>query len=125
MAEYRIRAASIYVNGKKAAECNASNYTVDGNDEQQFGDSQVLGMSDGIVTSQLKITTVHPVGGMTTPSLFKAMLAKTYLDIAVATMDGAIHQIRMRVTQADVKSEQKNGSQMGDYSLVGGEPTIA
>lgn len=124
MANVKIRAASLYINGKKAGEFEGTEYDIKSGDEAQFGDPGYLGHSDGATTTSLKATGIHPVGGMTVPSLIKAMANKQDLDIALSPIDGSIHQVTMRCVGANTKSSHKNGTQMGEYSFEGGEPTF-
>lgn len=124
MANVRVRAASMYVKGKRAGEFSGTKYSRKSGDEAQFGDPGYLGHSDGAETTEVSADGIHPVGGITVPSLQKAMSNKEDLDIVLSLIDGSIHQITMRCTQADTTSDHKNGTQMGSYTLQGGAPKI-
>ena len=124
MPEVAIRAASLYVDGQKAAEFEGTEYNLLSGDEQQFGDPGAIGFSDGAITTTLTATGVHPVAGMSIPDLMTAMLNKQYLDIALALVNGHIHQVSMRCLTAKTTSHHKSGAQEGQYSFGGGQPSI-
>ena len=66
-------------------------------------------------------------GGVVTAlvkDLITPLLSKDYIDVTLALINGRIHQLTMRVLKANVKSEHKNGTQLGEYSFGGGEPRI-
>ncbi|WP_394849700.1 hypothetical protein LZC95_19885 [Pendulispora brunnea] len=123
MANVKVRSASIYVSGRKFGECFENTYDVESGDEPQFGDGVVLGFSDGIIQTTLSCKSVMPVGGSSV-NMLVLMKNKTDLDVALATIDGKIHQVSMRVTKASVQSTHKNGTQEGTFTLSGGEPDI-
>ncbi|WP_394847401.1 hypothetical protein LZC95_08040 [Pendulispora brunnea] len=123
MANTKVRAASLYMNGRKWAECSENTYEVDSGDEPQFGDPGLLGYSDGAIQSKLTCKAVVPVAGSSV-SMLDLMKAKADIDVAVALIDGKIHQVTMRVLSASIQSVHKNGTQEGNFTLGGGEPDI-
>lgn len=123
MAQIKIRAASLYVGGSKIAECEGTTYDLDGGDEAMFGDPGYLGHSEGAITSKLSAKTIVPVKGMKV-SLLDALLKKKVVDVALGIVDGKIHRIQMRVTNASIASAHRNGTQTGDFTFQGGEPEV-
>lgn len=123
MASEKVRAASIYVDGRKSAECFESTYDWDSGDEAQIGDGEVLGYSDGPIQSTLSCKVVMPVSGSSI-DMFKLMKEKRMVGVTISLVDGKIHQVDMRVLKANVQNSHKNGTQEGNFSLGGGEPEI-
>lgn len=123
MASFKVQAASIYVGGTKAVEIETSEIDVEGGDEQLFADGGAAGFSDGATTTKLNVKGFHPKGGMRV-SLMKKLIAKQDVDVTVALVDGSIWQITMRILSGKSTSTHKNGTQMGDYTMGGGEPSI-
>lgn len=122
--EYRVRAASLLVNGKKAGAFEGTTYNYETGDELQFGDPGVVGFSDGAGKTSLDATGIHPTGGMDIPDLQTLAQQKANLEIALSLINGKIHQVTMRITKAVTTSSHQNGTQKGQYSLIGGEPKI-
>lgn len=124
MASFQVQAASFYIGGVKAAEIHGSEYDVEGGDTQMFGDGGALGFSKGALVTKLSVSGFHPKAGMKA-SLMTALINKTDIDVTLTLIDGKIHQIpAMRVLSGKVKSEHKDGTQMCDYTLGGGPPSI-
>lgn len=123
MSLQRFRSASIYAFGKKVGQFESFDYEEVSGDEPQFGDPGGLGYSDGAMTTKLSASGVVPVLGMDFD--FEANLrAKAYIDIALAGINGKIHQITMRVLSAKWKGSQKAGTLMGDFEMGGFEPSV-
>ena len=122
MASEKVRAASIYVDGRKSAECFESTYDWDSGDEAQIGDGEVLGYSDGPIQSTLSCKVVMPVSGSSI-DMFK-LIGEADGRRHHLLVDGKIHQVDMRVLKANVQNSHKNGTQEGNFSLGGGEPEI-
>ncbi len=53
-----------------------------------------------------------------------AIVKKAYVEIGFGLIDGAIHQITMRCTEASFKSDAKTGTLSGSFKFMGGVPTI-
>ncbi len=123
MAEVKIRAASIYAGGTKIGEASGSTYEINGGDEAQFGDPGYLGHSEGAITSKLSFNAIIPVPGMKV-DLVSKMLKKETVNMAMGLVNGKIHRVPMRIVQAQVTSEHRNGTQNGSFSLEGGEPEV-
>lgn len=123
MASQKVRAASLYVGGSKIAEMEGNDYDITGGDEAMFGDPGYLGHSEGAITTKVACNGILPVAGMKV-SLVDLMLKKKDVSVALSLIDGRIHRITMRVTQAQVKSTHKNGMQSGSFTFEGGEPSV-
>lgn len=113
----------MYMGGKKVAEMYDNTYDIASGDEPQYGDDGFEGMTDGAVTTQLDCTTIVPVSGMSV-SIVNALLGKQDVDITLGIIDGHIHQITMRPTGANFKSDAKTGSLAGSFKFFGGVPKI-
>lgn len=121
----RFRHASLYVNGAKVAECSGSTIDIESGDEAQIGDDGFLGYSDGAITSTVSLETVRPVGGTGKKLMEEYMLNKTDVSLIGNSIEGkAFSWSSMRVTKASTKSEAKNGTLTGSYTLGSGRPDI-
>jgi hypothetical protein len=121
MALVRVRHASLRLNGRKVAEMYDCTYHIASGDEPQYGDDGFIGMSDGAITSQIDCSTIVPISGMSV-DIDGLVLNKSDVDIAHSLVNGKIHQVTMRCTDADYKSDAKNGTLMGSFKFFGGVP---
>lgn len=121
MALVRVRHASLRANGKKIAEMYDCTYDIASGDEPQFGDDGFLGMSDGAITSQIDCTSIVPVAGMSV-DIDALILNKTDVDITHSVVNGKIHQVTMRCTGANYKTDAKAGTLVGSFKFMGGVP---
>ena len=123
MANYRIKAASLLVGGKKIGQFETNQYTVNTGDEAQFGDGGYAGHSDGAGTTSISATGFVPVQGMDF-DFESAMNAKQYLSIIVEPINGGLRSITMRCVKAEITSNHRNGEQKGTFNFEGGPATI-
>jgi hypothetical protein len=123
MAQVKVKAASLYINGSKVAEIEGTDYDLQGGDEAQFGDGGYQGHSDGAITTKVSATGIMPVPGMKV-DLVDRFLKKKDVSVSLATIQGKIHRITMRITNCNVKSSHRNGTQTGSFSFEGGEPEV-
>jgi hypothetical protein len=123
MASAKVRAASIFVGGRKVGQFVSSKYTISAGDELQYGDPGVIGFSDGAITTTLSATGIVPVAGQDV-ALENALVNHNDIDVAVALINGKIHQISMRVNKAEYDSDHKTGILTGQFELIGTEPKI-
>jgi len=123
MALVRVRHASIYDGATKVAEMFKNKYHIGSGDEPAFGDEGFLGFTDGAITTTLEFDTVVPAAGMSfDPN--DAMLNKRDLNISIGTLSGKVHQIEMRMTDADYDSDAKTGALNGSFKCSGGVPSV-
>jgi hypothetical protein len=121
----RFRHASIYVNNAKVAECSGNTISLNSGDESQIADDGYQGHSDGAITTSVSLETVRPIGGTGKTLMEQYMLNKTDVSVIGNSIEGkAFSWPSMRVTKADTKSEAKNGTLTGSYTLEGGRPDI-
>lgn len=121
MALVRVKHASMYANGKKIAEMYDNTYSISSGDEPQFADIGFAGMSDGAITTSLDCSVIVPVQGLSV-SMDDFLLGKQDVDILLSPIAGRLHQITMRCTNADYKSDAKTGTLNGTFKFFGGEP---
>lgn len=123
MALVRVRHASIYDGATKVAEMFKNKYHIGSGDEPMFGDEGFEGMTDGAITTTLEFDTIVPTAGMSfDPD--DAMLNKRDLQISIGTISGKVHQVEMRMTDADYESDAKAGSLTGSFKCFGGTPSV-
>lgn len=123
MANIRVRAASIFINGKKQGTFEGTEYEYNSGDEPQFGDPGFLGHSDGAGTTRVTANGVNPLPG-SGALLFQAMLNKQDVDVSLFPIDGGVHTITMRCISGKATSHHKPGTQEANYVLSGGDPKI-
>lgn len=123
MANVKVRAASLYVNGSKVAEFEGTDYDLQGGDEAQFGAEGYIGDSEGAITTQVTATGVIPVSG-TKVDLIGIFLRKEDVSIGLNAISGKLHKIDMRCRNINVKSSHRNGTMNGTFTFGGGEPKV-
>jgi hypothetical protein len=123
MANVKVRAASLYIDGSKVAEVEGSDYDLTGGDEAQFGAEGYMGHSEGAITTKVSCNGIIPVAGMKV-DIVSIFLKKKDVSISMASISGKIHKITMRCTNANVKSSHRNGTQNGSFTFEGGEPSV-
>ena len=123
MALVLVRHASLYVGGAKVAEMYESTYDIASGDEPQYGDLGFLGMSDGAITTKVDATTIVTVPGNSV-NIENMLLQKQDVDVTLGLIDGHTHQITMRCTNANFKSDAKAGTLVGSFSFMGGPPSV-
>jgi len=118
----RIRHASIYLKGRKIAECHSSNLDVNSGDERMFGDEGYIGHTDGASTNDASFDCVIPVAGMET-DVEGALERKEYVDLASGIVNGKIRKVTGRFVKCSYKSDAKTGSLDGSFNFEGGKAT--
>jgi len=117
-----IRAAGIYFKGKKVAEIESSDYTISSGGEAQHGTDGLLGYSNGQGMTKIVANTVVPVRGLSVT--FVGALLKKETVVVGWTGGGQLHQIEMKILEANFKSDSKSGSLKGTFNFEGGEPDV-
>lgn len=117
------RSAPIYFKGKKIAEIESGDYTIDSGDEPQHGTDGLMGFSKGQITTKVTANVVVPVAGLTT-TLEAALLNKDTVTIGVA-VGGKLHQIDMNPMTCSYKSDSKAGTLKGTFEFHGGKPDVS
>lgn len=125
MADYIVRAPSVFVEGTKVGQFSESILHWIGNDEALFGDNggQVV-YSQGVQQTTLDCDAFEPITGLDF-DLDTAMLNKTDLNISLGIVNGRILQMMMRVLSVEHKGSIKPGTLMGKFTLGGSAPTFA
>ena len=117
-----IRSASVYFEGKKIAEIESADYTIDSGDEPHHGQEGLYGFSKGQITTKVSTNVIVPVSGLST-TLESALLQKKQVNIGWAA-GGKLHQITMNVMSCNYKSDSKSGSLKGTFEFHGGAPDV-
>lgn len=124
MAFVRVRHASLWLGGKKIAEAYESEEDIASGDEPQYGDAGFVGMSDGATTTNFSFSAIRPVNGASVDSVETALLSKTDLDLTYGLVGGKLHQVTVRCTNVNNKSDAKAGTLVGSFKFMGGVPTL-
>lgn len=116
-----VRNFSLYANGRKCGEATGVAYDQESGNEIQIGDGQVLGVSQGVKTVQIQLSLIVPYRGTQVGRIMEdAYDNNTSLQIGIGIIAGRIHKMDLFVTKCNTKTEMKNGTCMGDYTLIGG-----
>jgi hypothetical protein len=106
----------LLVDGVEVAEINGHTVDLKANGERMQGAGVTLGMSDGILTFDVKATAVQPIGGH---SIDMVDLLRTRKEVGVGFQhNGGYYVMPCKVTEASIKSEAKNGSVTGDFTFM-------
>lgn len=118
-----IRNASIYANGKKLGTMTQATYTINGGNENQVGDGQWLGVSQGVTTTSLSGNEIVPVGGADgQAALEDALLNKKYVQMMIGPIGDKIHQVDMALMTTEYDTTMANGTLTGKLDFIGGAP---
>lgn len=121
MAE-QVRAASVFVGGRKVGQFTEGTYEIDSGDEPNYGDNNgVVVYSDGIIETKLTMKTYEPVSGIDF-DICGAMLAKTDLQMTITLIGGMVHQLVMRPLKSQWDTQWKGGKLDGNYNFGGSAP---
>lgn len=116
----KFKFTSFYIKGRKVAQAKETSHKFTANGEQIIGDGEVLGESDGVVTSEVSFGAYIPIGGM---DVDVVDLVIEQADVQVgALFNGKIYKIDGRFYEADVTSTSKTGVTEGKFSFRGGKP---
>jgi hypothetical protein len=118
-----IRAAGIFFKGKMVAEIESSDYTISAGGEAQHGTHGLLGYSTGQGMTKIVANTVIPVRGMSV-TIVGSLLRKETVVVGW-TGGGELHQIEMKILEANFKSDSKAGTLKGTFNFEGGEPDVS
>jgi len=120
-----VRNYSVYVKNRKFGELTGSAYDQESGNELQIGDGAVIGISQGVKTVQLQASAIIPFGGSNAARILQdAYSNNTPIGVAAGVINGQIHKLNLFVTKINIKSETKNGTCLGDFTLIGGAGTI-
>lgn len=114
-----VRAAPIYLNGKKIAEIESGDFEVMDSGEPVVTIEGYQDDSDGAITSTMTCNTILPVAGMTTP-----IQAGQRYTMGIF-INGKNYQARMKCRKAKYSTDTKNGTSKGQFEFGGGPPTAA
>lgn len=119
-----VRNFSLYANGRKCGEATGVAYDQESGNEIQIGDGQVIGVSQGVKTVQVQLTQIIPYRGSQVGRILEdAYDSNTSLQVGLGVLGGRIHKMNLFVTKCNIKTEMKNGTVMGDFTLIGGAAT--
>lgn len=121
MALVRVRHASIFLNGRKIAEAYENEEDISSGDEPQYGDEGFVGASDGATTTNFTFTAIVPVLGMSA-AVENMLLNKQDVDLSLGLINNKLHQVTVRCSGANYKSDAKAGTLIGTFKFFGGAP---
>ena len=124
--DFQVRAASVFIEGKKLGQLHSSTLSVEGGDSENFGDNGgIVVWGDGVITTKLSSQLYEPITGLDF-DLETAMLNKTNLNISVGLINGRVYTIKgMRCTSMKHTGTIRDGKLEGDFEFAGSKPTIA
>lgn len=114
---------SFFYKGRKVATAEGTQYDIEGNDEDVFGDEGWLGVTSGAVTSKISVDTITPIEGSGI-AVIEDMLTKQYVNITLGVVEGKIHQVEMRCRTVSYTGENQAGSLKGKWEFMGGKPEL-
>lgn len=121
MANAVVRNWSLFANGRKFGEATGSTFDQESGNEIQIGDGQVLGVSQGVKTVQIQITSITPYRGSQVARILEdAYDNNKSIQIGLGIIMGRIYKMDLFCTKANLKMETKNGTAVGDWTLIGG-----
>lgn len=124
MASPIVRNFSIYASGKKCGEATGIAYDQESGNELQIGDGIVIGVSQGVKTVQVQLSQIIPYRGSAVGRIMEDAYDGNYsLQIGLGIIGSRIHKMDLYVTKCNIKAEMKNGTCMGDFTLIGGAGT--
>jgi len=113
---------SVYVEGAKIGTMEGADYGRKSGNELQIGDGQVLGVSSGVSTVDLKINTLIPYEGNDVLKVIEtAYRNKTPVQVNIGILNGQDHMVDLWVFECNTTTTTKNGECKGSYNLMGGE----
>ena len=119
-----VRNFSLYANGLKCGEATGIAYDQESGNELQIGDGQVIGVSQGVKTVQVQLSQIIPYRGSLVGRIMEdAYDNNTSLQVGLGILGGRIHKANLFVTKCNTKTEMKNGTCNGEYTLIGGAGT--
>lgn len=118
-----VRASSLYLGGKKIAECSGGSVTVNTGSEVQIADGGAFAVTDGAITLEASFDCIIPVAGMQ-KDVVAVLLDQTYIKLAIPYA-GKLLQAEGKMQSADLKWDQKAGTFTGSFKFVGLTPKLA
>lgn len=113
---------SVYAGTEKMGVMTGAGYDRKSGNELQIGDGLVLGVSIGVKTVELKIKSVVPyLGNSVITFLEQNYKDNTPVQVNIGILNGKDHMVDLWVTECSYQAETKNGTTMGDFTLIGGE----
>ncbi len=119
-----VRNFSLYANGRKCGEATGIAYDQESGNEIQIGDGSVIGVSQGVKTVNVQLSQIVPYRGSQVARILEdAFDNNTSIQIGLGILGGRIHKMDLYCTKCNTKTEMKNGSCSGEYTLIGGAGT--
>ena len=119
MADYQVRSASVFINGRKIGQFTGGMFSIEGGDDALFGDTGgIVVYTDGIIQTKLQTKLFEPVSGLDF-DIDNALLTKTNLPMSIALIAGKIYQQTMRPLSSSHTFEVKDGKSEGEYNFAG------
>ena len=122
MANLIVRAASVYLNDQKLAECSEAEITINPRRTDMFGAEGWMGLTRGAITMDVKMSHLVPVDG-TQPDFLPDVIAQNDVEFA-CPIDGKILRITGGYTQSTLRYNTETGRCEGSITINGGSPTV-
>jgi hypothetical protein len=123
MSKSLIRPAPVYYRSKKVAEIREGTYEIDSNDQREIAAEGYIGHTDGATTSNIQMTLIVPVPGLSIPMLAD-MLRKAYVKIGLFE-DAKLHNLEGRITKISYSWNHEKGENRCVGSFESGAPDLA
>lgn len=122
MAKKLVRNASFFgPGGRKWGEATSGTFDQESGNDLQVGDGEVIGISVGVKTSTLSVSSILTFDGSNVAKrLQDAYDNNQFIDMQIGLVNGEIHSGTMTVQKINVKTTMKNGELTGDFTLIGG-----
>src|SRR6478736_7026656 len=124
MAKPIVRNFSFYANGLKCGEATGVAYDQESGNEIQIGDGQVIGVSQGVKTVSVQLSQIIPYRGSNVQRILEdAFDNNTSVQVGMGIIGNRVHKMDLYVTKLNIKTEMKNGTCNGEFTLIGGAGT--
>ena len=108
------------VGGKAYAEANGRKVSMKNNGARQEGAEGILGISDGIPTFDIDLSSVCPVGGASV-DMWQYFVDRTTIAVGYQH-NGSFWVGPFKVMSADLDDKAKDGTSMGSWKLENAGP---
>jgi hypothetical protein len=123
MANPRVKAGSIFYNGKRVGTLQKFKYTIKNGSGQELADSGAYN-TDGIVTTTIQADNISPLPGFDSP-MIEDLIAQKNASISLGLIGGKIHVVDdARPLDVDVEGDIANGKQTAAFNWQGGRPKL-
>jgi len=124
MAKPIVRNFSLFASGRKCGEATGIAYDQESGNEIQIGDGEVIGVSQGVKTVTVQLSQIIPYRGSQVGRIIEdAFDNNTSIQIGLGIIGNRVHKLDLYCTKCNIKTEMKNGTCNGEFTLIGGAGT--